>query len=155
MAKTEEQIMLERLGILEDTSTNDSDFEGDSPVADELQEERERLDSWQLQLEEMEQRVREREDEVNALLRQNNTEKKRLNRWEAELHALEAKLEEKWSKSDDGEPQAAVMDDGAIDEYRKKKKKANRLIKKRDAALDVDPEMVRSVWSTNGWNTNT
>jgi chromosome segregation ATPase len=149
--KTEEQNFLERLGVLDATTTRDSDFNVTSESADdEFAEERARFDALEAELNNKAERLIARENELNSVERQNKSEAKRLKRWEKELSNLEAELELTQKRNcavDEGE---AVLDDVAMDAYRKKKK-AERLIKNREDAATDDDE-VRSVWST-GWNT--
>lgn len=142
--KTEEDIMLQRLGVLEDSSVNDSDFERESPIADEelasMAEQQQRLDDWEFQL-------NRREGEVNQKEIDNKREEKRLKRWEATLTALEAELDERKRNQVD----EYALDPEEMDAYRKQKK-IERLKKSREDAVAGSFE-TPAVWSTTGWNT--
>ena len=151
--KTEEQNFLERLGVMEPSTTRDSDFNVESAPADEFAEERARLDALEYELNQKADRLLQREAELTRIIRDNESEEKRLKRWERELTEFEADLDQReidQSIAAGDVEKEFTLDVDAMDEYRKKKK-IERLKKSREEATGAADE-VRSVWST-GWNT--
>ena len=151
--KTEEQNFLERLGVMEPSTTRDSDFNVESAPADEFAEERARLDALECELNQKAERLLAREDLLAEETRKNKQEEKRLKRWERELAEDDAALDQReidQSIAAGDVEKEFTLDVDAMDEYRKKKK-IERLKKSREDATSGNDE-VRSVWST-GWNT--
>jgi chromosome segregation ATPase len=154
-AKTEEQIFLERLGVLEATDTRDSDFNVESAVADndyvDLAEELARINALEQAVENERERLYLLEQELESTKESNKRESKRLKRWEKELAEFEATLEQREidQSAADKDEKAVSLDDVAMDEYRKKKKLERLLKRSEDTGGDDE---IRSVWST-GWNT--
>lgn len=139
--KTEDQIFLERLGVLDDTNHRDHEFEAESNEYEELEE-------LKYQLEEKEERLSSWEQRLNRRERELDNRKRLLDDREAEINKREIEVDlredEMWDKVPDDEN---PLGEPTPEEIRKKQERIKKL---REAATR---QSNTGYWSTNGWNT--
>jgi hypothetical protein len=131
--KTEDQIFLERLGVLSETDHRDSDYEPEDNPLEELAFREAELSRKEDSLRDWESRLQRRESRLNA--RESD-----LNQREEELDLKEDSM---WDKVPEDSTSFEELTPEELEEKRE------RLRKRREAAT-AQPNA--GVWST-GWNT--